>query len=371
MKKKEIKVQSLELAALFAGSKQFVFAAMISVFMLSSCAKEDDPQPQPVETKDYIYVLSEGDYKSNNSSLTLYNVEDSTATTDYFLTQNGRGLGNTAQDIIVYGSKIYISVYGEKRIEVTDLDAKIIKTIETGNHQPRYLTSYGGKVYATYFDGFVARIDTASYAVETTPVGRNPEQMAVANGKLYVANSGGMDYASELGYDKTVSVIDLSQFKEIKKIPVEINPRNMIVDNQNNVYVISIGDYVLTPNTIQKINSSTDAVTKLDIQASYFTLLGSKLYLLYSEYDENWQPTITYKSYDIQSNTILSDNFIGNVTFSADGYQISSDSESGELYIMVSDNINNGDVYIFDKDLKLKTGFEAGLNPNKAIRIRK
>ena len=39
--------------------------------------------------------------------------------------KNGMGLGDTAQDMIVYGDKMYIAVYGESTIEVTDLKAKI------------------------------------------------------------------------------------------------------------------------------------------------------------------------------------------------------------------------------------------------------
>jgi len=355
--------------------KAETLALFIFVLSLTSCDKDDDPEPQQVESKDYIYVLSSGDYRSNNSALTIYNIEDGVATTDYFLNQNQKGLGNTAQDIIVYGSKIYISVYGESRIEVTDLDAKLIKTIVTDG-QPRYLASEGGKVYATYFNGYVARIDTASLTVETKiAVGRNPEQLAAANGKLYVANSGGMDYATPgVGYDKTVSVIDIATFKEIKKLEVEINPCNVLVDNQENIYVVSIGDYGMTPNTVQKINSQTDAITVLDVQGTYLTMLDNILYMIHAEWvseGETWVQKAQYKSYNVLTNTVVSGNFIGNAVFSADPYQIASDEMSGEIYILTSDYEHTGDVYIFDKELQQTTGFEAGLNPIKAVRIRK
>ena len=63
---------------------------------------------------------------------------------DYFLAQNGRGLGDTAQDMIVYGDKMYITVSGENTIEVTDLHAKSIKQIETDG-QPRYMDRWLGE----------------------------------------------------------------------------------------------------------------------------------------------------------------------------------------------------------------------------------
>ena len=54
------------------------------------------------------------------------------------------GWGDTAQDMIVYGDKMYIAVYGESTIEVTDLKAKSIKQVKTEG-QPRYMVSEGGK----------------------------------------------------------------------------------------------------------------------------------------------------------------------------------------------------------------------------------
>ena len=44
------------------------------------------------------------------------------------------------RDMIVYGDKMYIAVYGESTIEVTDLKAKSIKQVKTEG-QPRYMVS--------------------------------------------------------------------------------------------------------------------------------------------------------------------------------------------------------------------------------------
>ena len=102
---------------------------------------------------------------NNNSSLYMYDIEKDEVVPDYFLAQNGRGLGDTAQDMIVYGDKMYIAVYGESTIEVTDLKAKSIKQVKTEG-QPRYMVSEGGKVYISYYNGYVDRLDTASLEVE-------------------------------------------------------------------------------------------------------------------------------------------------------------------------------------------------------------
>lgn len=314
-----------------------------------------------------LYFLSSGSNTHNNSSLYMYDVAKEEVVPDYFLTQNGRGLGDTAQDMIVYGDKMYISVYGESTIEVTDLRAKSIKQIPTEG-QPRYMVSNGGKVYVTYYNGYVARIDTASLTVEATVrVGRNPDQLAVANNKLYVANSGGMDYSTEIGYDKTVSVVDLSSFTETEKLEVVLNPTKVQADEQGNVYVISMGNYDDVPNTLQKINTATNEVSVLSDcpNATEMTYMNGKLYLYYAQWGA---PSPTYLTYDTKAQTVGS-SFITDGTAVNAPYAICN--AGGNIYISESDYTNNGDIYGFGTDGKLIKKFEAGLNPMKVVLAQK
>ena len=211
---------------------------------LAACTNENDLPEIPAggEPSDSVcYVLNAGDWKSNNSSLTRYDLATGKTVQNFFEQQNGRCLGNTANDMLVHGAKMYIAVSGESTIEITTLDAKSIKQIECAG-QPRYLAASGDKVYVTYYDGRVARIDTVSLEVDAmVAVGRNPEQLAVHNGNLYVANSGGLDYNTAVGYDKTVSVVDLATFTETEKIEVVCNPA-VVVPCNIGVFVASYGN---------------------------------------------------------------------------------------------------------------------------------
>ena len=61
----------------------------------------------------------------------MYNVADGKVINNFFKAVNGGiGIGDVANDIIVYGSKMYISVSADNIIWVTDLNAKIIGKIE-------------------------------------------------------------------------------------------------------------------------------------------------------------------------------------------------------------------------------------------------
>jgi len=347
---------------------QIVLGAAIALPLFTGCSQDDDPMEEPVVPAEYIYVLNSGNWGSNNATLTMYDVESGTVTKDIFEAQNGRGLGDLGQDIIIYGSKMYIAMSEEFTIEVTDLEAKSIKQIKTEGN-PRYFAVHAGKVYVSYLNGYVARIDTNNLTVEAkVQVGRNPEQMTVVNGKIYVANSGGFDFATEEGYDKTVSVIDVASFTEVKKIEVVINPTEIESDDSGNIYVISKGNYWDIPNTLQKLNSATDAVSVMEgLDGTVMTAAGNILYAIYSQWGLE---RIYYYAYNAVNNTVISDNFIGNTPIS-DTYQINYDATYEHLFITTSDYMNDGDVYIFNKSNQFVNKFEAGLNPMKAIYVKR
>ena len=65
-----------------------------------------------------LYFLNSGNMGNNNATLTMYDPETGESDPDYFMTQNGRGLGDTAQDIIIYGECHGIAHSRRDRIEI-------------------------------------------------------------------------------------------------------------------------------------------------------------------------------------------------------------------------------------------------------------
>ena len=342
-------------------------AATVLTLSAVSCSKDDAETPPIVPTTNNVYITNEGKFGNNNATLTSYNPVKKVATQNVFQAINGQGLGDTTQDMIIYGGKMYIAVYGSQVIFVTDRQGKIIDKVKLASNakQPRNFTIHNGSVYVSLYEGYVGKIDTTSFNVQTVKVGLNPEGMAVANGKLYVANSGGMNY--EKGYDKTVSVIDLNSFTETKKIEVAVNPCEMQVTAEGNIYLISNGNYGDIPKTLQRIDSKTDKATVLDgVAFPTWMAMGSegKLYIIGAEYDENWNTINTFKVLDTKTNKVLGE-MITDGTKIEKAYSINVDPVSGDIYIGTSDYKNNGDMYVLSKAGKLINKFEVGLNPGK------
>ncbi|MFV0417649.1 MAG: YncE family protein [Dysgonomonas sp.] len=325
-----------------------------------------------------IYILNSGKSNSNNANLAYYDFKTETLTERIFEGANNKALGDTGQDIVIYGSKMYIAVYESAVIYVTDKSGKILKTIESTKdavkQKPRSLAALDGKVYATFFDGYLAKIDTTSLNIEgQVKVGRNPEYVRTANGKIFVANSGGLDYNTPLGYDKTVSVVDAASFTESEKVDVVINPDKMAVDSEGDIYVISNGNYGDVPNTLQRIRKEGDkyVVTKVG-NATWMSMSNDKLYIIYSQYDANWNQTISYHVYDAKTEKIITNNFITDGTDIKKPYSITTDPIYNYVYIGTSDYTNNGDMYIFTSEGKLVKKFDTkGINPMGAYFVTK
>ena len=219
---------------------------LMGTAVMTSCSDDNDgPETYLQVYSTGAYVVNSGNmYNKIESSLTAIDYASSTATQNVFKTANGRTLGNTANDGIVYGNKIYLAVDQSNTIEVIDKKTKqSIKQIKTtdllGNAEgaePRHIIADGGKVYFTTYGGYVAAVDTTSFALQKKwQVGSCPEGLVIGNGNLYVANS---NYGKGGG---NISCINLSNDKvDTKNIEGVNNPISIyyaagllyVLDNQ-------------------------------------------------------------------------------------------------------------------------------------------
>ena len=330
-----------------------------------SCEKPEpfeEPQNTPVEEVSHgAYVLCEGVFNMNNSTLIFYDFDKGT-TTDAFLAANNRGLGDTGNDLKIYGSRLYCVVNNSETVEIMDLQtAKSLKQISLSGRQPRRIAFDGGSAYVCCFDGAVVKIDTATMTVTATAqAGSNPDGICVANGKLYVANSGGLNYPN---YGNTVTVFDLATFSPVKDITVVINPTRLDADAQGDVYVVSNGNYGDVPMTFQRIDSRTDEVVQtFDFPVTNFAISGNLCYL----YSFNWSNyEYALKVLDVTTEQIVKEQFITDGTSFICPYGIAVNPNNGDVYLTDAHyNSTNGDVYCFGPDGHKKFSFEAGISPS-------
>lgn len=353
--------------------KLFYFLWVLSGgLLISSCSKDEDyvPVPDPVVSSG-IYVMNEGVWGMNNSMITYYDLEDYSAVSDFFGTVNGRGLGDTSNDLKLYGSKLYCLVNISGQMEVINPNTGIsLKQISFLNgsgisKQPRYMAFDKDKVYVCSFDGTVVRVDTTSLEIEASvTAGSNPDGIAVANGKIYVSNSGGQNFPN---FDHTVSVIDLDSFTETKRITVGLNPFKIEADAYGDVYVLCRGNYDDIASSLVRIDSRTDEVAETyDLTMSNFIISGDLAYY----YSMNWTTfQASVKTFNVKTETPENDSFISDGTVVSAPYGIAVDETTGAVYLGdAGDYSSNGSVYCFSSaGVLVKKLNSYGVGPSQIV----
>lgn len=339
-----------------------------AVFAMAACQPVTPDVPVPGIKG--ILVLNNGNWGSNDASIAVYNPKEKTVAAQQFLAANNQQLGDLGQDILVVGDEMYISMNGSKVVFVTDMELKLKKTIEVeyegGKMAPRYLASAGGKVYVTYYEGFLGEIDPATYEVRTTAVGSYPEGLCISGGKAYVANSG-------YGYENTVSVVDLASFREEKKITVNPNPQYLVADRDGKtLYVCSWDAYdpvtyaVVSPAKLQKVDLASGRVSDMDGYSDLKCIVegqDNSMYVVQGGYDANWNVCASIRIIDMaggEDKGFFTPDSITNY------YSLSY--SNGYVFVGTSDYKTNGDVYMYRDDGSFIDKFDSqGLNPQKIL----
>ncbi|NQX82087.1 MAG: YncE family protein [Flavobacteriaceae bacterium] len=347
---------------------------LLVAFTLVSCYDSSEEEIV-VESLQSVYILSEGAYGQNNASMTYYNAEDESVTQGFFELQNSRGLGDTPNDMKVYGDYMYIVVNGSHQVEVIDLlTQKSIKKIPMfrtidGNEvgmSPRYIAFANDNAYVTSYDGYVTKIDIATLEiVSEIKVGLNPDGICVAKNKLYVCNSGGFNAPT---YDNTVSVINLGTFEEIKKIVVPVNPYKIQADDSGRVFLNTRGVYPYTEETptFNYISSTTDTLmATYDIEVSNFIINGNKAYL----YSYDYVNAPSFMSFDTETQTLDEVDLLKDSSLIDYPYSINIESLSGDIYIgaAATDYVSTGSVFCFDSEGTYKFEIPTGVGPNGVV----
>lgn len=318
-----------------------------------------------------FYLLNQGNMGANKATLDLYTFATALYSRNIYAERNPdvpMELGDVGNSMRSYGSKLYVIVNCSNKVEVLNLYTGVrIGQIDIPNcryvefHEGKaYVTSYAGPVeidrdYAQ--KGYVVRVDTATLQKEAQVTVRyQPDGIAEAGGKLYVANSGGYRVPN---YEKTISVIDISSFKVTKEIEVAENLSLVQRDSHGHIWVSSRGDYYDIPSRLYCIDSTTDKVVRcIDTPVTGMWIDGDKLYTVSSSFSYlTGKMEKVYRIYDTASGECVRDGFITDGTGDEIRvpYGIAVNPENGDIYICDARNyVNPGYLYCYDAEGKQK-----------------
>ena len=359
--------------------------------LLLGCRGDDiifpaEYEPLPIEVRDEsnfasnepigMYLLNEGNMGSNKASIDYVDFCNGIYIRNIYGERNPnviKELGDVGNDIQVYGNRLYAVINCSHKIEVMDLrTCHRIGQIDIPNC--RYIRFHEGKAYISSYVGpvnidpnaqlgAIFEVDTATLQITNKlTVGYQPEELAILDGYLYAANSGG--YRSP-DYDSTVSIVDLSDFCQVRKIPVCTNPHRLRPDQYGQLWITSRGDHKDVQPQLTCLQPLHGTLYTLhDISPSEMVVLGDSLYFYGVHWsDETMSNQITYGIVNIRTHTLINDRFItdGSEQNIKIPYGLQVNPYNGDIYITDAKNyVSSGQLHCYSRDGKKKWSVRTG-----------
>ena len=354
--------------------------AMMVTAGFTSCSDDDDDSWRDGSNVEMVntraFILNEGNKDANNSNIIYFDwSEDFVYPTCIYAQQNNQKLGDTGNDIYVYGDKIlvvinvsnYVALLNGAGVEKSRISFETEEFKHLG--QVRSITMSGNNAFVSSYGGYVSKLSVSGNKlnyVGSLKVGSYPETLAEKDGKVYCAVSG-------WGTDKRVAVIDANKFDTVEYIEVMDNPDKVLASDKG-ILVQGYGassDYpwgLIEPSTNEFIQKGN---------ATAYTVYNNVVYAAMSETDwSNWPETSTVTSlytYDLATDT-KNETFFKDVPEdikSATVYSISINPYTGDIYLATSDFSTDGKIYKFKANGTYQLGFPAyGVNPNKIVFLK-
>ena len=269
------------------------------------------------DAQEKLILLNEGMWQADNGRVTYFE-DDHVVSNQWFRDKNGMKIGDTPNDIIqVNDSLIAIAVNWSNIVQFIRPDGTAVAATEDvpnnrklcSDGQYVYVTSYGHECATVdgmkYFEkGYVAKIDVSTFkVVAATEVGFEPEGIALYDGRLFVANTGGYAFEEDHEYETTVSIINAATMELEKNVDVEqINLYGKMPQSGRYLCINSPGDYYEVPAACiifdceKALQGDADCFVKLDYASTYscttqdgkFLAIGSRFSYYTNEYEFNY-----------------------------------------------------------------------------------
>jgi len=314
---------------------------------------DDDQSNDEVETR-ATFILCEGNFGSNNSSLWQISTELTTAAGNVFQSLTGTPLGDTGQSLTVDDNRLYIVMNGSNAVEVIERTDSILHyagRIDLAGAGPREMVVQDSTGYVTcWYINAVLAVNLSTLAVtDTIFVPGMPEDILAYEGVLYVAlplQTGWSNHDEVVRIDPVTSTITATYV-------VGNGPQQLAVFN-NEIYV-SRQWYDATYTSyrgVAQIDPGNGQVVTKDWGAGSGVDIISADGMLYLATGSGVQPLKADLTLDDES-------MIG----AGVANQYAAGSDSNRIFIASSDFVNPGLIQVYNTQNDSLGQFIVGINP--------
>lgn len=348
--------------------RTILFLSLIIAITFVACKKKETPQPAPQPADKGLFILNEGTFTYANASLSFYNFATNTVENNLFFRVNNAPIGDVGQSLTLIGDDLYIVVNNSKYIYKVDAQTIVFKDKIEGFTSPRYMIPVSAdKAYVSDLASpGLWSLDLNTKKKSFIQTGKTTEDMVKIGNEVFVSNwsKSYIDFANN-----TVQVIDCDSDELVAEIEVAKEPRAMVLDKNNKLWVICNGGWdpmdtqdpaliCIDPATRQIVKrfdftpgvDSPDGLAVDGAGENIFFMNGGygSLNLYKMSVDAEQLPDAAY----IESN--------GKVF-----YGLTINPDNGDIYLTDAKSyVVNGDLLRYSADGTLLGTFELGLIPS-------
>ncbi len=336
-----------------------------------------------LKNTEYVIVLNEGNFQSDNGSISYYDCVNKTWTNNWFRAVNNKKIGDTPESIVKVGDNlIAISVNWSGFVQFIDKSGKDCGAVEVPNCRHicadgkgyMYITSYAHELGDKRFTkGFVAKIDLNSKTVVSScEVGWEPEGIVYYDGKLIVANTGGYSFSESHDYDTTISVINADNMTVTNTIDTgKINLYGGFSQIGKYFVVNSMGNYAdVSASTILFDCEKESVIKTFDFGCAYVINDGTNFYIADYSYATG---EYTFNTIDPNTATVksgfINDAIAEKIKSLTVLYSLYYSKETGYIYFTdANDYCTSGSLYAYSRTGKvIFDGQQVHINPGHLV----
>ena len=353
------------------------FAVFMTMFFVACQQPASPPATLPVSALNDggAYILCEGLWRQDNSTLWRYDDSTGAAVGDVFASANpSLRLGDTANDMLLAGDTLFIAVSTSRTIEILRAStAQWLGRIRFDNtrQEPRRLTLFNDSTaYCSNLnDDSISEFDTRSFSVRAPriAVGPAPEGIAATRRYILVANSGFGDFRAADAKAGSISVVQPETRQEMRILQGFPNVTEILANKEKTRFYASYRHLPSKPDSLGGV-VEFDAETFSEIRrwraqtpsSLCFSATGDTLFFLGAR-----GVLGVNLSGDAREEPFLA---LENPSSRDYWYALAVRAETSQFWICNARNFSvSGEVLIYHTDKSLKSRFDVGLNPNRIV----
>lgn len=353
-----------------------IYGFVLLSIIASSCMKDDElwqrAEVAPADSPSGVFIVNEGNFMYNNASLSYYDTETNEVYNDIFFTTNGLPLGDVAISMSIRDSLGYVVVNNSGKINILDINNFEYRGKITGLTSPRYIhfindtKAYVSDLYAQAISIINPALMELTGSIDlrnnASPYNQHPTEQMVEYGSYVFTNC--------WSFDNKIMLIDTYDDSVVDSMEVYLQPRSMVMDRYNSLWVLTDGGYEGNPlgyeapalMRIDAATMSTEMVWRFDKGdwPSGLELNGRRDTLYFINGDVYRHAVLSESAPEVFIESPYNDSAAAGGGF----YGLGVDPYSSEVYVADAiDNVQPGVVYRYSHAAVPVDTFRVGIMP--------